>query len=220
MLISIIIPVWNQGYMVEEKIPSLINNLEVLKEQYEIIFIDDGSVDNTPEILKNIRDKYTNIKIISINHTGQHSALFEGFKIALGKIIITMAADQEVNPKYIPDLLNKINEGYDIVVAWRAHRPGLNMLRRLGSCIVNYYANFITGASLHDHACSLKAYRGSLIKDNISRPQLKKYLGILVAKYTDRTTEVKVACNQILPKESSFGYLGLAKLFLDLIFNS
>lgn len=219
-MLSILIPVWNQGEKIKDNFLNLIGILKEIKDEYEIIFIDDGSTDNTFSMLQNIRNSYSNIKIISQEHFGQHAALFGGFKIAKGDIIITMDADQNVEPKYIPELLDKINQGYDIVVSWRTSRPGLGLVRRVCSLSINQYTNFITGTRLHDHACSLKAYRGQLVKENLYRKELRGFFGILIARYTDRISEIKVLCNKNYSKKSSFTFKGLLLLLFDFIFSS
>ena len=219
-MISVLIPVYNHSKMLADNFVKLSNVLNQRKYAYEIIFIDDGSTSNTFSILKNIQNGYSNIKIIKQKHLGQHAALFEGFKIAKGDIIITIDADQNVDPKYIPDLLDKLNQGYDIVVAWRALRPGLGAIRRWGSFLINTYTNFITGHKLHDHACSLKAYRGQLVKENLYRKELRRFFGILIARYTNRTSEIRALCNYSHSQDSSFTFKGLLLLLLDFIFSS
>ncbi len=219
-MLSIVIPVWDQGEKIKDNFLNLPGIFKEIKDEYEIVFIDDGSTDNTFSILRNIQNCYPNIKIIRQKHLGQQTALFEGFKIARGDIIITMDADQNVDPKYIPDLLDKLNQGDDIVVAWRAKRPGLGLIRRLGSLLVNHYTNFITGARLHDHACSLKAYRGQLVKENLCRKELRGFFGILIARYTNHASEIKVLCNYNYSKNSTFTSKGLLLLLFDFIFNS
>lgn len=219
-MLSILIPVWNQGEKIKDNFLNLIDVLKEIKDEYEIIFVDDGSTDNTFTMLQNIQNGYSNIKIIRQKHLGQHAALFEGFKRAKGDIIITMDADQNVEPKYIPRLLDKINQGDDIVVSWRVSRPGLRLVRRMCSLLVNHYTNFITGTRLHDHACSLKAYRGQLVKENLCRKELRRFFGILIVRYANRISEIKVLCNYKYSKNSSFTFKGLLLLLFDFIFSS
>ncbi len=217
-MLSILIPVWNQGKKIKDNFLNLNDTLKEIEDEYEIIFIDDGSCDNTFEVIKNIYQNHSGIRAIRLGRNiGQHQALFEGFKIAKGDVIITMDADAKVPPSYIPELMSKMKEGYDIVVAWRHYRPGLIWIRKLGSFLINAYTNFITGHKLHDHACSLKGYSGQLIKENLSCIELRRFFGIMVIKYAKRVGEIKVEC---LPKyyhESSLGWVGLILLALDFI---
>ncbi len=219
-MLSILIPVWNQGEKIKDNFLNLIDILKEIKDEYEIIFVDDGSTDNTSSILQNIRNGYSNIKIIRQKHLGQHAALFGGFKIAKGDIIITMDADQNVHPKYIAGLLDNLNQGYDIVVGWRTSRPGVGLIRRTSSLLVNQYTNFITGTRLHDHACSLKGYRSQFVKDNLYRKELKGFFGILIARYANRISEIKVLCSRSFSKNSSFTFKVLLLLLFDFIFSS
>ena len=171
-------------------------------------------------MLQDIQNGHSNIKIIKQKHIGQHPALFEGFKVAKGEIIITMDADQNAGPQYIPGLLDKLNQGYDIVVSWRVSRLGLGLIRRFGSLLVNRYTNFITGTRLHDHACSLKVFRGQLVKENLHRKELRRFFGIFIARYTNRISEIKALSNYKYSKNSSFTFKGLLLLLFDFIFSS
>lgn len=211
-MLSIIIPVWNQGNLVKGNFVNLLNTLNKIKDEYEIIFVDDGSTDNTFNILKDIHNGYHNTKVIKLDRNiGQHQALLVGFESSGGDIIITMDADAKVPPSYIPELMSKMKEGYDIVVAWRHHRPGLSPIRKLGSFLINEYTNLLTGKRLHDHACSLKGYSGQLIRDNLCRIELRRFFGIMIAKYAKRVTEIKAEC---IPKHHLESSLGLVKLTL------
>lgn len=220
-MISIIIPVWNQGSKARSTFLKLGNVLNTLEDTFEIIFIDDSSIDDTFEILKNIYSNYGNIKVIRLERNfGQHQALLAGFELAGGDIIITMDADAKVPPSYIPELISKMKEGYDIVVAWRHYRPGLSLIRKLGSFLINQYTNLLTGKRLHDHACSLKGYSGQLIKKNLCRPELRRFFSIMIAKYALRVGEIKVECIPKYHFESSHGLAGLSLLALHFITGS
>lgn len=217
-MISVIMPVYNQGLKARGAFLKARDILGKFKDKYEVIFIDDGSADDTFRILRDIYINYSNVKVIRLErHAGQHQALFAGFELACGDIIMTMDADAKVNPEYIPDLLNKLKEGHDLVVAWRVKRPGLGLFRRWGSFLINAYTNFITGQKLHDHACSLKAFSGGLIRNNINRSDLRRFFAIKVARYAKRAAEIKVACPFKPDYEASLSPLKLIILALDLL---
>ncbi len=216
-MLSILIPIWNQGKIVKENFAHLADVLYKTGEDYEVIFIDDGSTDDTARVLEDIKGRYGHITILTLPHLGQHPALYEGFKIAQGDVVITMDADQKVDPKYIPQLLDKLNEGNDIAVAWRVSRPGIGSFRRLCSLLINLHTNWATGKRLHDHACCLKAYKGEVIKETIGYPELKKFFSLWVARYAKRVAEVKVDCRYKSAKSSSLGLAGSFKLFFDII---
>lgn len=220
-MLSILIPVWNQGEKVKANFFNLENVLREVKDEYEIIFIDDGSTDNTFNILKDMHNNYCNIKVIRLErNSGQHQALLAGFGLAGGDIIITMDADAKVPPRYIPELVGKIKEGYDIVVAWRYYRSGLSRIRKSGSFLINAYTNLITGHRLRDHACSLKGYNGQLIKDNLCRAELRRFFGIRIARYASRVGVIKAECTPEYQPGSSLGLLRLTILALHFIADS
>lgn len=219
-MLSIITPVWNQGEEVKNNFLDLVGVLNRIKDDYEIILIDDGSTDDTLFILQEIQSRHPNIKIIQQKHFGQHLALFEGFKIAKGDIVVTIDADHSIHPKYILSMIEKLNEGYEIIVAWRLKRQGLGCIRRTGSLLINHYTNFITGVKVHEHGCSLKVFKGTLIKNNLHRKELKKFFGILIAWYARGISEIQVLSNREHTKDSSFTFLNLLLLSADFIFNS
>lgn len=217
-MLSILIPVYNQGGKIKDNFCNLIDTLKDVNDRYEIIFIDDGSTDNTFNILKDIYISHHNIKVIRLKrNAGQHQALLAGFESACGDIVITMDADAKVPPYYIPKLMSKMKEGYDIVVAWRHHRPGLSRTRKIGSFLINGYTNLLTGKQLHDHACSLKGYSGQLIKENLCRTELREFFGISVARHAKLVEEIEVKCISKQHLESSLGLARLTLLALHFI---
>ena len=220
-MVSIVIPVFNQEKRLQSTFGKIREALHSIGRDYEIIFVDDGSADRSFDILKDIYSKYPKIKIIRLSKNfGQHTALLVGFELAKGEVIITMDADAKVSPVYIIQLLNKIKEGYDMVVCWRALRPGLGLIRRIGSFVVNEYTNIITGTKLHDHACSLKAFSRKLIQENIKRPEIRNFFGVLVARYAKMCGEIKVECNHRQDREASLSLKELVVLPFDFIFGS
>lgn len=220
-MVSIIIPVFNQEHILRSTLFKINDVLGRISEGYEIIFIDDGSYDASFGLLRNIYSEYKYIKVVRLSENfGQHIALLAGFELAQGDVVITMDADAKVNPWYIPELLERIREKYDMVVCWRIYRPGISMIRRIGSFVVNKHINFKTGKRLHDHACSLKAYSRNLIDANIGRVEIRHFFGILVAKYANRVDEIRVTCNYKKDADSSLNLKGLFALFLNFILYS
>ncbi len=163
MMISIVIPVFNE----KESIPDLY--LEIIENvssygKWEIIFIDDGSSDGSKDKINDIISKDSKVKLISFyRNFGKSAALSEGFKHSKGDIIITMDADLQDDPAEIPNLINKINEGFDLVSGWKKvrHDP---WTKTLPSKIFNFVTRILTGVKIHDFNCGLKAYRSSVIK--------------------------------------------------------
>lgn len=219
-MLSIITPVWNQGKEIENNFLDLVEVLNRIKDDYEIIFIDDGSTDDTFHVLQEIQSRHSNIKIIQQKHLGQHLSLFEGFKITKGDIIVTLDADHNIHPKYMLSMLEKLNEGYEIIVAWRFRRQGLGCFRRIGSLFINQYTNLVTGTKVHEHGCSLKVFRATLIKNNLHRKELKKFFGILIARYARRIGEIGVFSKYEDTKDSSFTSISLFLMTFNFIFSS
>ena len=163
--LSIVVPVYNE----EENIPDLISAINAAMhdytESYEIVFVDDGSTDNSFVLLKSLAQRDPHIRLIrfGINY-GQTAALAAGFHHATGKVIITMDADLQNDPTDIPALVEKIKEGYDVVSGWRKDRFDDFFTRRIPSMAANRLISYITGLKLRDYGCTLKAYRHEIIR--------------------------------------------------------
>tara|TARA_B110000196_G_scaffold55676_1_gene46105 strand:+ start:4653 stop:5609 length:957 start_codon:yes stop_codon:yes gene_type:complete len=162
-MISIVIPVFNEHESITD-LYSEICEIISLYNDWEIIFIDDGSSDGSAEIIIDIASKDSKVKLIRFfRNFGKSAALSEGFKYAKGDVIITMDADLQDDPKEIPNLVNKIGEGFDLVSGWKKirHDP---WTKTFPSKIFNFITKLLTGVKIHDFNCGLKAYRSAVIK--------------------------------------------------------
>ena len=179
MDVSVVIPLYNEKESIIELAESIIKTIEKMNLSYEICFIDDGSTDGSLEVLKHLRKDNLAIKILSFkrNH-GKSTALCEGFKIAQGKIIITMDADLQDDPLEIPNLIAKINSGYDMISGWKKKRYD-PLSKIVPSRIFNYITSILTGIKIHDFNCGLKAYRQQVIKEIPVYGELHRYLPVL-----------------------------------------
>ncbi|MCS6876472.1 MAG: glycosyltransferase family 2 protein, partial [Aquificaceae bacterium] len=191
--LSVVIPAYNE----EENIPLLYQKLkEVLQNlegEYEIIFVDDGSTDRTWEKLKEIAQKDKRVKLIRFKKNyGQTAAMYAGFQHASGKVIISMDADLQNDPEDIPRLLEKIQEGYDIVSGWRKDRKDPFLSRRLPSMVANWIISRVTGVKLHDYGCTLKAYRADIIKRLELYGDMHRFLPALTKNLGAKVTELPV----------------------------
>jgi len=179
--ISIVIPVYNEEDNVDILYKEVRNSVDQLNKPYEIIFIDDGSPDNTFECLKNIKKKgsckektLAQTRIICFTRNfGQTAAMQAGFDHARGEVIVSLDGDLQNDPNDIPRLLGKLDEGYDVVCGWRKDRKDKALTRILPSKVANWLIGKITGVHIHDNGCSLKAYRSSVIKS--MRPTSHEY---------------------------------------------
>ena len=163
MMISIVIPVFNESESLSELYLEISDVITPYGE-CEIIFIDDGSSDGSKDIIIDIISKDSKVKLISFyRNFGKSAALSEGFKHSQGDIIITMDADLQDDPAEIPNLVNKINEGFDLVSGWKKvrHDP---WNKTFPSKIFNFVTRILTGVKIHDFNCGLKAYQSSVVK--------------------------------------------------------
>ena len=216
--ISIVVPLYNEGENVEELYASLHEAVKTLGREAEIIFIDDGSTDGTFELLSKIRKFDDNVRIIRLaKNFGQTAAMSAGFDYARGKIVVTMDGDLQNDPRDIPLLLEKIEEGNDIVSGWRANRQDGFILRKIPSKIANWVVGIITGVKLHDSGCTLKAYRSEVIKNLRIYGEMHRFIPALASSTGARIAEVKVNHNARKYGSSKYGISRTLRVILDLI---
>lgn len=206
MQLSIVIPVYNG----QDNILNVYSfTKEILKNNfyYEIIFVNDGSTDKTQDILSEISKKDKNIKVINLSkNQGQHKALVEGFKIAKGDIIISNDCDLECSPEYIPQLVNEIKEGYDIVCCVREKRE-TTFPRKILSYLFNKFFSFLTGIKLYDIGCPLKAYKKEVIKNIIKAGDIPSSM------YLWKNLKIQqVKIHSDIPTKSTYSFFKLLKL--------
>ena len=167
--ISLVIPVHNE----EKNIPIVYEETKKVLEDlyqnkgynYEIIFINDGSSDNTLDVLKNLKNLDSHLRILNMDkQRGQAAGLTAGFYYATGDIIVTMDGDGQNDPKYIKDLIEKLEEGYRVVTGYRIKRKEPFLTRILPSRIANWLISVVTGLKVRDNGCSLKAYLSPIPK--------------------------------------------------------
>lgn len=165
MKYSVIIPVFNERDSVEPLFNSLREIMSSLGEDYEIIFINDGSTDDTLTALNELLEANPQLRIISFDENrGQGKVIEEGFRKAKGEVIITMDGDLQNDPKDIPKLISKIDEGFDFVCGWRHTRKD-SLIKKIKSKLGNFFQRRITKMSLHDMSCTFRAYRKGIISD-------------------------------------------------------
>jgi len=215
--ISIVIPAYNE----EDNIPILYEKLkgvlERLGREYEVIFVDDGSVDRTWERLKEIAEKDQRVKLIRFRKNyGQTAAMYAGFQHVSGEVVITMDADLQNDPEDIPMLLQKLEEGYDIVSGWRKDRKDPFLSRRLPSMIANWIISKVTGVELHDYGCTLKAYRADIVKRLELYGDMHRFLPALTKRLGAKITEIPVRHHPRLYGKSKYGIGRTIRVILDI----
>lgn len=216
--LSIIVPFYNE----EENITDVYNNisaiLDTLDTSSEMIFVDDGSSDRTVEIGKELSTKDTRIKLVELaRNFGQTAALMAGIDQAENDVIIAMDGDGQNDPKDIPRLLEKIDEGFDVVSGWRKNRQDKAISRRFPSMIANKLISKISGVHLHDYGCSLKAYRASVIKNVRLYGEMHRFIPIYASWQGGKVTELAVSHHARTKGESKYGLNRIFKVMLDLL---
>jgi glycosyltransferase involved in cell wall biosynthesis len=218
LLLSVVIPLLNE----EENIPYLYDELnEVMGSingDYELIFIDDGSTDKSLQLLKELHEKDSHVVVVNFRKNfGQTAAMAAGFDYASGDVIVTMDADLQNDPHDIPLLLEKINEGNDVVTGWRYDRKDAFINRRLPSIIANKIISKTTGVNLHDYGCTLKAFRKEVIKNVKLYGEMHRFIPAIASGMGIDFTEVKVNHRPRRFGTSKYGISRTIRVVLDLL---
>ena len=218
--ISIVISLYNE----EESLPELVSWIETVMTRegysYEILMIDDGSRDASWKIVKELAAKNSSIRGISFRRNyGKSAALYEGFKAAEGRVVITMDADLQDSPEEIPELYRMVvEEGYDIVSGWKKQRFDNKFTKNLPSKLYNATARWVTGIRLHDMNCGLKAYRNEVVKNIEVYGEMHRYIPYLAKNAGfDKITEKPVQHQKRKCGVSKFGLERFVNGLLDLI---
>lgn len=214
--ISFVIPVKNEAGSIQQLVKEIKQGATNYKP-YEIIFIDDGSTDGSFEALKKISEKETSILAFKLRgNFGKSTALSIGFSKARGKIIFTLDGDLQDNPKEIPQFMNKLSQGYDLVSGWKKvrHDP---LGKVISSRIVNFLTRIFAGVRIHDTNCGFKAYKREVIDNLNLYGELYRYIPIFAAKQNFKVAEVIIEHRPRLYGKSKFGFERAVKGLLDLL---
>jgi len=216
MNLSIIIPAYNEEQNLPLLLKELIPILKQTKKETEIIIIDDGSTDHTFNVIKKLKNKYPNIIGIKLRkNSGKSSAFQVGFAKAKGKILITMDADLQDDPHDIPKLLNKINQGWDVVSGWRTNRND-TFSRKISTKLFNAIVIQTTGTKLHDLNCGLKAYKKEVIETIDLVGGMHRFMPILATWQGFKITETPVSNRPRKYGQAKYGPERALKGILDL----
>jgi glycosyltransferase involved in cell wall biosynthesis len=216
-LISIVIPLFNEVESLPELYQQIIDVVKENKYRYEIIFVDDGSDDGSLDVIKKIKRGDRNVKFISFRRNyGKSAALAVGFEHASGDVIITMDADLQDDPREIPNLLKKLDEGFDLVSGWKKKRYD-PITKTIPSRIFNFVVSTLTGIKIHDFNCGLKAYRKEVTQDIKVYGELHRYLPVLAHWAGYKIGEIVVQHHPRKYGKTKFGIGRFIKGFLDLL---
>ncbi len=218
MDISVILPVYNERQNIGLVIDELKEVLVSLGKPFEIIAVDDGSTDGSREILKNLVRQHDILKVIFFRKNyGQTAAFDAGFSAASGDVIITMDSDLQNDPHDIPKMIEQLNAGYDFVTGWRKERQDGFFLRRLPSKIANWLIRKMTGTTVHDLGCSLKAYRRSITEEMHLYGEKHRFISVIANSMGARVCEVAVNHRARQAGKSKYGLSKRTiKVLLDL----
>jgi glycosyltransferase involved in cell wall biosynthesis len=215
--ISVVIPLFNEQDNIEALLNSLLPIMDRLDLRYEIICVDDGSMDASFDRLQAIASEAPGIVAVRLaRNFGQTAAIMAGVEHATGSIIVTMDGDGQNDPADIPNLLAKLNEGYDVVSGWRFERKDRKD-RVFISHVANSIISRVSGVVLRDYGCTLKAYRRDVLANVRLYGELHRFIPIFSYWEGGRITEIKVSHHPRRHGKSKYGYGRAVKVVLDLL---
>jgi len=216
MLISIVIPIYNEENNINLFYDKIIENLDKADFSFEVIIVNDGSTDSSEEKLKKLAQKDERFKLILFRRNfGQTATMMAGFDFSSGDIIIPMDGDLQNDPKDIPRLVDKIKEGYDVCSGWRKNRKDSILTRNFPSWIANKVISKISGVKLNDYGCTLKAYKREIIKGIKLYGEMHRFIPIYASWQGASITEIPVEHHQRAFGESKYGLERTFKVILD-----
>lgn len=216
-MISVVIPLLNEEESLNELSQGLEKVFEFLKCNYEVIFIDDGSTDNSFARIREIHRRNPKFHCIKLRRNyGKSAALEKGFKAVKGNIVITMDADLQDDPSEIPDLIKVLNSGYDLVSGWKKVRYD-PFIKKHTSKLFNYFTSKLSGIKLHDFNCGLKAYKKDVVKNIRIYGEMHRYIPALAHLSGFKVTEKPVKHHARKYGKTKFGASRFVNGFLDLL---
>jgi glycosyltransferase involved in cell wall biosynthesis len=216
-VISVVVPLLDEEGSLEELYREICAALEPRGEPFEVIFVDDGSTDGSMGVLARLHDESTNVVVVHLRRNfGKAAALKAGFLEARGETVVTIDADLQDDPAEIPQLLAKLDEGFDLVSGWKVRRND-PFPRRLFSRVFNWTTGAISGVRLHDVNCGLKAYRAEVLQDMRLYGELHRFIPVLASYQGFRVAEVSVNHRARRHGSSRYGPERYLRGFFDLL---
>ena len=216
--LSLFLPVLNEEPNLRPMHAKISEALNSLGKTAEVIYVDDGSTDKSLQILRELAAEDSRVRVISFRRNyGQTAAMSAGIDAARGEILIPMDADLQNDPADIARLLEKLDEGFDVVSGWRKNRQDKLVTRKIPSQIANRVISFIGGVNLHDYGCSLKAYRRDVLQDVRLYGEMHRFIPIYAAWAGARVSEIPVEHHARTMGKSKYGLSRTIKVVLDLM---
>lgn len=216
--LSVIVPLFNEESSVGPLYDAIVTALADLDCPFEMVFVDDGSRDDTVAVANSIARSDPRLRIVKFRRNyGQTAAMAAGIEHARGEILVTLDGDLQNDPRDIPLLLQAIAEGCDLVVGWRHDRQDKLVSRKIPSRIANWLIGKVTRVPIHDNGCSLKAFRAGLIKSIPLYSEMHRFIPAMASIAGPRVAEVKVRHHARRYGESKYGLSRVYKVLLDLM---
>lgn len=220
--LSVVIPLRDEVASLPAVDRELREALGERRETSEILYVDDGSIDGTARALREIVGRHPGVAprtraLVLKRNYGQTAALAAGFAAAEGDVVVAMDGDGQHDPRDIPRLLAKLDEGHDVVSGWRRHRQDRALSRRLPSVVANWVLSRLSGVRLHDFGCTLKAYRAPLLAQVHLYGEMHRFLPAHLHRIGARVTELEVAHRPRLAGHSKYGADRIFRVLLDLV---
>jgi glycosyltransferase involved in cell wall biosynthesis len=216
--ISVFLPVYNEEPNLPPLHAKLTEALAKLGRSAEIVFVDDGSTDDSLNVLREIAAKDERVRVVALKRNyGQTAAMAAGIDAARGQVLIPMDADLQNDPADIVRLLEKLDEGYDVVSGWRKNRQDKLITRKIPSMLANRLISWIGGVPLHDYGCSLKAYRRESLQDVKLYGEMHRFIPIYASWAGARVAEIPVAHHARTMGKSKYGLSRTIKVVFDLM---
>jgi len=216
-VISVVVPVRDEERTVEPLYDELAAALGELGEPWEVVYVDDGSRDGTQAALARLHESSSNVRVVRMRrNAGKATALDAGFAVLEGDVVVTIDGDLQDDPAEIPRLLEKLDEGYDLVSGWKARRND-PFARRAFSRVFNSVTGWLSGVHLHDMNCGLKAMRVEVARNIDLYGELHRFVPVLAHDLGFRVTELPVNHRPREHGRSRYGFERYARGFLDLL---
>jgi glycosyltransferase involved in cell wall biosynthesis len=215
--VSVLVPLFNEEESLTKLSNQISNVFDTISPDYEILFVDDGSTDNSLKVIKDLSRANNKIRYISFRKNyGKSAALNIGFKGVSGDVVVTMDADLQDDPSEIPSLLAELQKGYDLVSGWKKKRHD-PFVKKYSSRFFNYVTKIMSGIKIHDFNCGLKAYKKAVIKSISIHGELHRYIPVLADWKGFKVSEVVVKHHPRKYGKTKFGISRFFKGFIDLI---
>lgn len=215
---SIVVPLYNEAQVVEELYNRLTTVMQQTSLSYELVLVDDGSADNTLELLYDVIGNDERVTVVELRRNfGQTPALAAGFDNAKGEIIISMDGDLQHLPEEIPQFLEKIEEGYDVVSGWREKRVDNLVMRKIPSRIANMIASKVSGVDIHDFGTTFKAYKREVIEELNLYGEMHRFIPALLAGDGMNIVEIPIKNIERPHGVSNYGISRTFRVAFDLI---